>query len=75
MESPVCQRGNFEGDALWNTQPVQTEELVCYVIRTVKSEDESCRSILNRLQAAQHAGWQTHQNAEHILYKDYVQGT
>jgi hypothetical protein len=62
MESPVSGHGNFEGDALWNTQPVQTEERVCYVIRTAKSADESRRRILDRLQAAQQAGWQTHQN-------------
>jgi uncharacterized Ntn-hydrolase superfamily protein len=42
---------------------VQTEERVSCVVRTVKSEDESRRRILDRLQAAQHAGWQTHQNA------------
>jgi uncharacterized Ntn-hydrolase superfamily protein len=33
------------------------------MVRTAKSEDESRRRILDRLQAAQQADWQTHQDA------------
>ena len=67
MDRSVRQDRQFEGDALWDTQPVKADEYRNCVICSSDSEDEPCSSVLNRLEVLDEVGRKSEQNAVTIF--------